>query len=365
MVEKDRIEVAGQAVDVLVDSSPWDGKRPQLWPSVGMYPCYDELLYDFMSMDEVRNEAYRDALELVVPGRSVLDIGTGRDLNWALESVGFGADSVTAVEGMPETYELAAEQAAENGWLDDITLLRGWSSEISLPRPVEVCVSEIIGDIGGAEGAAAILADARRRLTTPDAVFVPHRCVTYAAATCFADIFPGGAGFFAESLNLLGQAFRVHGGPFDVLLGVANVGPEALVSDHAPVEDLEFNGDLRTEGEGSATLTVARRGRVDGLLLWIRLWCLPDRAPIDSLTMRTNWMPVYLPLFDEPHPVDVGDTLRLAVRHKPGDDGVHPDYSVAASLRTAHGPAFGEFRTEYRPTAFRGRPIYQQLFPVS
>ncbi|MDI5979172.1 SAM-dependent methyltransferase [Amycolatopsis magusensis] len=364
VVETNRIGYAGGAVDVLVDTAGWDASRPQLWPSVGMYPCYDELLYDLMTLDEVRNTAYRTALERTAPGRSALDIGTGRDLNWAIEAVAGGATEVIAVEGMPETYEMARERLADLEWGDRIKLCQGLSTDLNLDRRAELCVSEIIGDIGGAEGAAVVLADARRRLTTPDAVFVPDSCATFAGAVCFDDIFGGDTGFFAESLDLLSQAFTIHNGPFDVLLGVANAGPDALVTDHARLEQLEFNGDLAVTGDTTATLTVRRPGRVDGLLLWIELRCLPGGEPVNSLTMRTNWMPVYLPLFERPRQVRPGDRLDLGFRYAPAEDGVHPDYSVTACLHTADGEAGGEHHVRHRPTDFRAHPVYERLFPA-
>ncbi|SDM57661.1 protein arginine N-methyltransferase 1 [Allokutzneria albata] len=364
MFAQRRLEIPGPSFDVVVDESDWDSGSPQLWPSVGMHPCYDEMLYDFMTMDEVRNLAYREALRQLAPGRTVLDIGTGRDLNWAVEALGAGARRVTAVEGMDETYRMAWEHAEREGLLDRIDLRHGWSTEISLDPRVEMCVSEVIGDIGGAEGAAAILADARRRLTTPEAMFVPHLCVTFAGAACFADIFPSGAGFFADSLDLLTQAFTVLGGPCDVLLGISGIGPEAVISDHKPVEVLEFNGNLAVEGDSTVTLTAQRDGRVDGVLLWIQLWCSPDGPPVDSLHERTNWMPAYVPLFDEPREVAAGDVLTLGFRYKPSDDGIHPDYSLSGSLRTAQGVATGEHDVPYRPVGLRGRPVYERLFPT-
>ncbi|MFC0106254.1 class I SAM-dependent methyltransferase [Kibdelosporangium aridum] len=361
MLQNDRLDIAGRAVSVVVDHSGWGADRPQLWPSVGMYPCYDELLYDLMSMDEVRNSAYRKALERTAPGRIALDIGTGRDLNWAIEAVTSGATEVVAIEGMPETYQMAKQRLAEIEWSSRIKLCHGLSTDVTLDRRAELCVSEIIGDIGGAEGAAAVLADARRRLTMPDAVFVPDSCVTYAGATCFADIFPDGAGFLAQSTDLLTQAFAVHNGPFDVLLGLANVGPEHLLTDYAPVESLYFNCDLAVDGDTSATLTVSRPGRVDGLLLWIELWCLPGTDPVNSLTMRTNWMPVYLPLFDPPRAVKPGDEVHIDFTYQPSGDGVHPDYFVTARL----AGETAEFHVPHQPGTFGAHPVYRRLFPTT
>src|SRR5262249_9030918 len=51
----------------------------QLWPSIGEYFVYDDLIYHGLTNDELRNDKYRSALKRVVKGRIVVDIGTGKD----------------------------------------------------------------------------------------------------------------------------------------------------------------------------------------------------------------------------------------------------------------------------------------------
>ena len=53
--------------------------RPELWPSIGEYGLYDELMYFAMTHDELRNRAYQVAMNRAVKGKTVVDIGTGGD----------------------------------------------------------------------------------------------------------------------------------------------------------------------------------------------------------------------------------------------------------------------------------------------
>jgi protein arginine N-methyltransferase 1 len=100
---------------------------------------------------------------------------------------------------------------------------------------------------------------------------------------------------------------------------------------------------------------------VDGLLLWIELRCLPGAVPVNSLTMRTNWMPVYLPLFDPPREAGPGEEMHIGFRYRLSDDGVHPDYFVTARL----AGATAEFPVPYRPGTFGAHPVYRRLFPAT
>ena len=49
----------------------------EFWPSLGAYGIYDQWLYGLMNAEPVRLAAYRAAFAAAVPGKVVLDIGTG------------------------------------------------------------------------------------------------------------------------------------------------------------------------------------------------------------------------------------------------------------------------------------------------
>jgi protein arginine N-methyltransferase 1 len=317
-----------------------------------------------MAADEERNWRFREALDRYAKDRVVLDIGTGPDLLWAKESLRAGASRVFAAEAMHESFRTASRTLASLGDGHRVTLIHGMSTDLAIEPKAEVCVAEILGSLPGAEGAAALFTDAKRRLLTPDAVIIPDLCLTRAAAVCFADLFGGRPpAFSAAALPQLQRIFDWHGGPFDVRLRVANPAREAIMSDSAAVERLEFNGDLRVEQTADVRLTITRSGIVDGLLTWLVMRCLPDQKPLDALADDTNWAFIYLPLFEASIPVEPGDVLDLTVHVVPSEDGVHPDYHLSGELRTGHGVHHAHHVSAYRGRTLRGSPTYWVLFP--
>jgi protein arginine N-methyltransferase 1 len=359
------LETAGTWIRVLADDAPAGPADPVLWPSIGEYPCYDAFLYQALTGDEVRNERFRAALGKSAPGKVVLDIGTGQDLLWARESLRRGARHVLAMEVMEESFRQAAAALRAEGMTDSITLLMGSSTALEIEPRADVCVAEVIGSVAGAEGAATIFADARRRHLVPGGTVIPHRAVTRAAAVSLADVMGGRPAAFAEqSLPYLRTIFDWNGAPFDVRLRIRNPAPGAAVSAHAAVEILEFNGDLKTEQETRVTLTVTRPGRIDGVLAWLELWCDPDGPPLTALSGNTSWASVYFPLFGSEVAVAPGDALDLTFRVQVSDDGVHPDYALDATLRTSQaGEVTGRLSSPHHGRAFRCGPAYRRLFP--
>ncbi|CAM5503810.1 MULTISPECIES: class I SAM-dependent methyltransferase [Streptomyces] len=367
MSDIQQIEVPGHSLGVRVDPGPEREDRPALWPSVGEYPIYDPFLYTTMTTDDERNHRFHTALERLAPGRRILDIGTGQDLLWAREGLQAGARHALAIEVIEAAFHKAAASLPAITSQDRITLLLGESTSLRFAPRADVCVAEIIGSLAGAEGAAAVLADARARHLEPGGLVIPHRAVSLAAAVRLSDLLPEQPVAFAESsLPYLRNIFDWHGSPFDVRLRVENPPADALLSEGAPVEVLEFNGDLQTQQSTTTRLVITRPGLVDGVLTWLNLWCLPDEEPLDALRMKTNWATIYLPLFDCPLPVEPGDVLEVTLATALSDDGVHPDYQLNAALHTADGQRHrGSLASPHHGGAFRSRAIYRALFPAS
>jgi type I protein arginine methyltransferase len=358
-------EIATRAgrVSVLVDPDSPGPDSPSLGPSIGEHPIFDGAIYAVMTNDSARNERFQRALSALCPGRRVLDVGTGVDLNWAREAIRYGALQVDAVEVIEQSYLAAGRLLAELPERDRITLHLGSSTELALPERAEVCVGEIIGSVAGAEGAAAVMLDVRTRLLTVDGVLVPHRAATLAAGATLAGVLGGRPiAFSVDWLPYLLAIFAADG-PGDVRLRVRNPVPDALVTDAVEVEVLDFNGDLQTEQERHVVLTVRRAGFLDGILAWLQLWCSPDEQPLDALATRTNWASVYFPLFDEEIPVSPGDQLTLQFTTRLSEDGIHPGYFLSATLR-ANGRAYtGSHASPHHNPGFGSSAIYRRLFP--
>jgi type I protein arginine methyltransferase len=338
------------------------------FPSAGEYPVYDDFAHGQMAQDEIRMARFTAAVRRYAPGRTVLDIGTGQDAVWAVEAARAGARHVWAVEVIPRSAQLAREAAERAGLADRITVLDGLSTGVTLPEPVDVCVAEIIGTLGGSEGAGAVLRDARQRLLRPGGVVVPHQSGTTAVAVELTEP----PALVSLALPYVRQIFTAVGRPFDVRMCLAGLQDDrdlrerCYLSDVAGVEALEFNGDLRPEGVDRATLTVTRPGRLTGLALGVRLEVAHGDEPIDSLTQPGNWLPVYAPLSDVGIPVGAGDRIEFAFSTGLSDDGVHPDYALDGELhRTGASPAPLRWRSAHHDEGFRTTPFYRWLFPLA
>ena len=128
--------------------------------------------------DRARTSSYLAAIaEVVRPGDVVVDIGTGTGV-LAIAAARAGARHVYAIE-MGEVGRLAEANFATNGLEDRITLIRGNSTEISLPEPADVLVAELIGSNPLGENVLEVTADAVRRLLKPDARLVPSALAIY------------------------------------------------------------------------------------------------------------------------------------------------------------------------------------------
>jgi type I protein arginine methyltransferase len=336
-----------------------------LCPSVGEYPIYDESIYQVLLADERRNALFRRAVGAVAPGAIVLEIGCGPDLLWTLAAVAAGASRVYAIEVIEDSAR-RAELAARACPAGRVHVIAGDSTQVELPERADVGIAEIIGCIGGSEGIAAVLADARRRHLTPAASVIPASVRTLAGAVSLLDLTGGDVALPTALAPYVGAIFRQAGGPFDLRLYVGGVGPAALRSTTGAFEDLRLAEQSYAQG-GELRLQITRSGRVDGLLAWIELAVAPDDDPLDSLAEDTNWLPVYIPFTRrEPLGVSVGDILSLHVTVREAADGIHPEYFFRGHLtRTGSGVVVAvSAESRFAGGPFRSTAVHRLLFPA-
>jgi amino acid adenylation domain-containing protein len=333
----------------------------ELWPSIAEFLVYDEALYGAMTHDVVRNQAYRAALAEVVDGRVVVDIGTGPELVLARLCLEAGARKVYAVELLERTFRQARQVAAELGLDDRIEVLHADARTVELPEPCDVSVSEIVGAIGGSEGAAVIINDTRR-LLRPDAAVVPARSVTRIAGVTLPDALVARPAFTPMAAEYVEQIFREVGRPFDLRVCVRGVGPDDLVTGADVFEDLDYTRPVPLEERPAIALDVHRAARLDGFLVWLTL-DTGTGAPLDTLADRHCWIPVFVPWPGDAPTVHPGDAVRATVERTLGD-GLHPDFLVVGELVRADGTR-EPFTAEvaHQSSHFRRGAFYEALFP--
>ena len=141
---------------------------------------YSLHFYGQMIADARRMETYVAALRKTVRSDSVvMDLGCGPGV-LALIACKLGARRVYAVE--PENViGLAREAAAANGFADRIEFFENVSTEIVLPEPANIIVSDLRGVLPWFQQHIPSIIDARQRLLAPGGVLIPQRDVLWAA----------------------------------------------------------------------------------------------------------------------------------------------------------------------------------------
>jgi len=341
--------------------------RVTLWVSSGEYNVYDNYEYNYMESDDFAAKLYEEGLKKCVENLrrqgkekiSLIDIGTGKYMDWALYAADLGVDRIVALEGMESTY-LKAEKTLQKSGYNNIELLNVWSENYHPEEKFDICISEIIGSIGGAEGAEVVLADAKRRFLKEDGLMFPSECRTRAAGVCLKELVPT-LGFHPECQYYLENIFKEVGGPFDLRLMLYQCNEDDIKTTHMSIETLNFNkGRIAQNALEQKDLEVLEDGFIDGLLLWIQLYSgFGDY--IDSLAKNTAWDHIYIPIFDEPVFAKRGDIMKIKCLRSISDDGVHPDYTFKVNLNGVKGE-FKSFHHISKEGNFKTKSIYKQLF---
>jgi amino acid adenylation domain-containing protein len=333
------------------------------WPSIAEYFVYDELAYHAMTSDERRNESYRAAIRGKVRNKVVVEVGTGPEALLARFCAEAGARKVYAIELLPDSYEKASQRVRDLGLTDRIEVILGDATKIMLPEPAEVCVSEIVGAIGGCEGAAAIINNVRH-LLTGDAAMIPERSRTlYAPVQLPAELVDDLA-FRPLPTRYVEKIFAEVGHPFDLRLCVKGLDRGHLLGEPQVFEDLDFRRLVDPEVRHQASHRIERDGRLDGFLVWLTL-DTGGGETIDILDHEHCWLPVFLPLFAHGIEVSAGDrieSLSFAVLPRDGR-APHPDYSVEGSIHRQNSePIAFRISAPRHGDCFRDTPFYDRFF---
>jgi precorrin-6B methylase 2 len=272
--------------------------------------------------DVTRTERFIAAIGAIVrPGEVVVDIGTGTGV-LAMAAARAGADHVYAIEA-GAIAEHAEQVIAANGYADRITVLRGWSTTVSLPCRADLLITETIGSEPLDERILEIVTDARRRMLKPTARVIPARLRIAGAAV---EVPEEAVASHVYTESAVGRWRERYGFDFGLLLSgerrlrghrVRSVVARGwtLLAPPQVLADLELATLERATVDAQTTVPAERSGRLDGALLHFEAELAPG-IEISSdprhASDNTSWRNVLT--LQPPVNVAAGDRLRFYYR---------------------------------------------------
>ncbi|MFM7909859.1 MAG: condensation domain-containing protein, partial [Microcystis sp.] len=334
----------------------------ELWPSIAEYYVYDDLLYYEMTNDPRRKDSYKVAINQLVKDKIVVEIGTGKDAILSRFCVEGGAKKIYAIERDEETCHQALAQIKKLGLADKITIIHGDANLVEIPELADVCVSAIVGSIGGSEGAAIIINNARRFLK-PNGLMIPERSITKMAVVTLPDQILHHPQFSQTPAYYTQKIFEQVGYPFDLRVCIKKFPQANVLSTVDVLEDLKFNEYISPEFSHEVNFEIQKNGRMDGLLVWLTLQTIAGEE-IDTLKHEHCWLPVYFPVFEPSIQVERGDVIKAVCERTLCENNLNPDYAIKGHLVKKSGEIIDfEYVSYHYKNNFRQRPFYQRLFP--
>lgn len=270
--------------------------------------------------DEPRTRAFHGALDRAVrPGMRVLDVGTGTGI-LALHAARIGAE-VVAVE-VSSMIDYARAMARANGLRLDLRNADIREIPDGAIEPVDVIVSEMIGNILLDEEIIPILASARRFLR-PGGVVIPGRA-RFVAALASSDAIRAAASFWHQPRYGLDWTPLAECADHDPQLDLRH--EAAPLGAGVPLPWIAFAGaaaarDDRHDAE--VALVADRDGEVNAVLVWWESE-LHDGIALDFAPAAAwpglHWFRTLLPV--RPRAVTAGERIPFRFTY---DGTQHPD----------------------------------------
>ena len=278
--------------------------QPVWWPSVSDYGFYDDFIYQTLSENSVRRSLYLQVFSKYVKNKVVLDVGTGKDALLARLCLECGAKKVYAVELLSHAAEQAKNLIDEMGLSASIKIIEGDIRYLSLPEKIEVCVSQLIGIIGSAEGVIPILNAVRHKHLKPEGVMLPTLAKTYIVGIELPSEVVTNPQFSQVSGHYVDEIFKKIGRPFNLRLGLLNFSNDFIISNQTEFEVLNFNEFIEINSKNRVTLNIVKSGCLNAFALWSELF-LDEKIILDS---RQVGLPMVFGL-DRAYEVNSGDYI--------------------------------------------------------
>lgn len=275
-------------------------------------------LHRRMVSDRRRTQAFAEALyRSISPDTIVLDVGTGTGI-LAMLAARAGARRVYAVD-CAEIIEVARELVRTNGLEGVVEVIRGAAEEVSLGAPVDLIVSEWLGNFALVESMLEDVIAARDRNLSSRGKMIPASVAVMLAplddGVLYADDGPGYWRNLVHGLDLtaLEKLELAQGKAWQRF-----VEPGALLASGQPLVTL----DLRTArasdacARGCLVFRAMRDGVLNGFCGWF-VAELSDAVTLDTAPGlgATHWAQTYVPFI--PRRVEKGERIRVEYELEP------------------------------------------------
>lgn len=259
--------------------------------------------------DGVRNELFERALATVIrKGETrVVDIGSGTGFLSFLAAK-LGAKEVVAIEHNEQLMALA-QQLAKANRIKGITWLGCNSAEVYESSPVDLVVSETLGNYALEENILEILRDAKRFMA-PGATMMPCAIEQFVAPVINPHFQAELASWDRVGFGIDYSAARALG--FNNLY-VRRFRPDDVLGDGERWDHVNLLGKYSSLRKGETLFTPQEPVTVAGFANWWRAELVPglwlSTSPYEP---ATHWEQIYFPV-TEPLHVRAGDELAIAI----------------------------------------------------
>ncbi|HEV2837421.1 MAG TPA: class I SAM-dependent methyltransferase [Pyrinomonadaceae bacterium] len=226
---------------------------------------YSLHFYGQMLADAPRVDAYAAALrQAVTPDSVVLDLGCGPGV-FAMLACQLGARRVYAIEP-DNVINIAREAAAANGFADRIEFFQSLSTDVTLPEPATIIISDLRGVLPFYQGHIPAIIDARRRLLAPGGVLIPRSDVLWAAVVETPERYDEIVGPWEKSrfdLDLSAGARRITN-----TWRKTRIEADELVSEPVRWATLDYREVESADVQAEISWRATRAGVAHGIAVW-------------------------------------------------------------------------------------------------
>jgi hypothetical protein len=269
-----------------------------------------------MVFDDVRNDAYFDALRRVVtPSSVVLDLGAGMGV-LGMMAARLGARRVFLVE--PEDVIAVASEIVRANGLDAIVrCVRGRIEDVDLPERADVIVSVFTGNFLVNEDLLPSLFAARDKVLAPGGVLLPSAGTMEAVPVMAADLHGREvARWNAAQPNGLdvsvGRAYAAN----SLVVRADGLREAEWLADAGALCTIDFTTARTAAVNVETAWTITKSGVCHGWLGWFSVDLAGVAFSTSPRAPKTHWSPVFLPI-DPPLEVEAGEQVVLSLERPP------------------------------------------------